>query len=152
MKRIISTVKHLFIIIRFQKCRVALAEMVGYLLAGHTDIGKNAHLNIAARYDKAMGVAGIVQFGEGGYVQLADRDGFKRQKRFYEMLVNAQSAASKRWRRDVHRKLVLFCKHRNAANMVGMLVRYKDRLYFTDRKAKPQHAFFGFTARTTGVD
>lgn len=131
---------------------MALAEMVGNLLAGYADIGKNAHLDIAARYDKAMRVAGIVQFWERCHMKLPDRNVFERKEWLYEMIIDAQPRAPKRRRCDVHGELVFFCQNRDAADMVGVLVRYKDRLYIPHRKAEPQHTLFGFAARNARIN
>lgn len=89
MKRVIALFQHLIVIIGLEKCSVTLAEMMDHLFAGHTDIGKNANFNIAARNNKTMRVRGVVQFGEGRNKQFADTNGFKRCERLNQVIFQA---------------------------------------------------------------
>src|SRR6185312_14828614 len=66
--------QHFFIIIGFQKSRMALTEIMNQLIAGLANVGKNAHGCLQTAHDKTMGVAGVMFFGERRYLEAPYRN------------------------------------------------------------------------------
>ena len=131
--RVAALVQHFIIIIRFQKSRMAFAEMFGHILAGCADIRKYTHPDIIKRDRKAAWIGGIMIFRESRYQQVPDSYRTINGKRADPGFVKGQPAALQRGRRNIHRQLVLFCQDGDAADMIGMLMRNEYGLNLFDR-------------------
>ena len=66
-QRVRTCFEHHLIIVGLKKCRMALFKVLHYMLTGPPDIGKHTNIDIIARDDKAMRIAGIMKLGEGNH-------------------------------------------------------------------------------------
>src|SRR6476469_2530888 len=103
--------------------------MHGHMFAGHAYICKHAHLNMVALHNEAMRITCIMKFGKRSYGKCADAYSFISAERNDQIFINGKAAVLQCGCVNINRKLVFFCKYRNAEYMICMLMRNKKSLY-----------------------
>ena len=66
MERVTAGLQHPFVVVRFQKSGVALAEVPDHVFARGADVGEDADAHVATLNHKALRITGIVQLGKSG--------------------------------------------------------------------------------------
>ena len=148
---ITALLQHVFVVVGFQEGGVTQPELADEVFAGGAYVGKDPYMETGARNREAMGVGGVVKLGKGGDRQCADVYGFVGRKVPHQTRIERKASVDKRRLRDVHRELVFSGKHFQPADMVGVFVGDKNRLYHLQGEPRLLHPPFGFTAGNTGI-
>ena len=131
---------------------MALAEMIGQVGAGPANIGKDAYPYTAIADYETEWINGIVLFWKWDHGDTAHFHGHMRLE-IYDLL-HWQPKRTLRHGRptDINGKPVLPGYLREPGDMIGMLVRNKNRLYLLHGEPKCSHPPLCFAAGNAGIN
>ena len=106
------------------------------MIAGEAYICENTNGDAIAWNNKAVGIASVVQFLKRGDGQAAQVYRLISFEWYNQVCLYGKPAVHESLLRDVNGYLIFLYQPCDASNVIGMLMRDKDRLYFLNREFK----------------